>query len=158
MTSHKFLLISSLLGSSSTLLSAILRQNRRFQTGISSPVVGVVSSLLAQVSVRSEFFSKVDNSKRSKLLTGLFDSYCHQEQDKSIIFETNRMWCSRLPLLHNLFPKCQGHRMRWSMSLGLPTQRKTVHAYFRGQKPQSHCTESEGNWGLQANAIHSTKM
>lgn len=104
MTSPKFHFISGLPRSGSTLLSAILRQNPRFQAGMSSPVAGFVSSLLAQVSAGSEFASQVDNSQRKKLLTGLFDSYYHQEQGKEIIFDTNRMWCSRLPLLHDLFP------------------------------------------------------
>lgn len=107
MSAHRFHFISGLPRSGSTLLSAILRQNPRFQAGMSSPVGGFVSSLLAQVSAGSEFAAQVDNTQRKNLLTGLFHSYYQGEQDKEVIFDTNRLWCARMPLLQDLFPEAK---------------------------------------------------
>ena len=96
--------ISGLPRSGSTLLAAILRQNPRFQAGISSPVGAFVNSILTQVSAGSEFATQVDNAQRKDLLTGLFDSYYRQDCDKGVIFDTNRMWCAKLSTLLDLFP------------------------------------------------------
>lgn len=96
--------ISGLPRSGSTLLAAILRQNPRFQAGMSSPVGAFVNSILAQVSATSEFATQVDNGQRKDLLTGLFDSYYRQERNKDVIFDTNRMWCAKLPTLLDLYP------------------------------------------------------
>lgn len=103
--SKTFHFISGLPRSGSTLLAAILKQNPRFHAGMSSPVGSFVSSLVAQVSAGSEFASQVDNLQRKNLLIGLFNSYYQQERDKEVIFDTNRMWCAKLPLLLDLFPE-----------------------------------------------------
>ncbi|MDD2180730.1 sulfotransferase [Acidovorax sp. D2M1] len=104
MTSPRYHFISGLPRSGSTLLAAILRQNPRFQAGMSSPVGSFVNSILSQVSAGSEFATLVDNAQRKDLLTGLFDSYYRKDSDKSVIFDTNRMWCAKLPTLLDLFP------------------------------------------------------
>ncbi len=103
-TSPQYHFISGLPRSGSTLLAAILRQNPRFQAGMSSPVGSFVNSILSQVSAGSEFATLVDNVQRKDLLTGLFDSYYRKDSDKSVIFDTNRMWCAKLPTLLDLFP------------------------------------------------------
>lgn len=103
-TSPQYHFISGLPRSGSTLLAAILRQNPRFQAGMSSPVGSFVNSILSQVSAGSEFATLVDNAQRKDLLTGLFDSYYRKDSDKSVIFDTNRMWCAKLPTLLDLFP------------------------------------------------------
>ncbi|OYU45778.1 MAG: sulfotransferase family protein [Burkholderiales bacterium PBB4] len=100
----KFHFISGLPRSGSTLLAAILKQNPRFSAGMSSPVANFVSSLLAQVSAGSEFSVQVDNVQRKALLKGVFNSYYERENDKEIIFDTNRMWCAKLPTLLDLYP------------------------------------------------------
>ncbi|WP_274114917.1 sulfotransferase family protein [Acidovorax benzenivorans] len=104
LTSPRYHFISGLPRSGSTLLAAILRQNPRFQAGMSSPVGSFVNSILSQVSAGSEFATLVDNAQRKDLLTGLFDSYYRKDSDKSVIFDTNRMWCAKLPTLLDLFP------------------------------------------------------
>lgn len=71
---------------------------------MSSPVGAFVNSILTQVSAGSEFATQVDNTQRKDLLTGLFHSYYRQDQDKDVIFDTNRMWCAKLPTLMDLFP------------------------------------------------------
>jgi sulfotransferase len=102
---HDFHFISGLPRSGSTLLSAILLQNPRFHAGMSSPVASLFSSVLGQCSAGSEFASMIDINARRRLLRGIFESYYADKIDKSIIFDTNRGWSSRLPALMHLFPK-----------------------------------------------------
>ena len=116
---RKYHFISGLPRSGSTLLAAILRQNPRFHAGMSSPVGGFASALLTQVSAGSEFGPMVDNEQRKDLLTGLFDSYYKRERGKDVVFDTNRMWCAKLPLLMDLFPDAKviacARNMAWVM-------------------------------------------
>lgn len=95
--------ISGLPRSGSTLLAAILRQNPRFHAGMTSPVGNMFSTMLAQMSAGSEFASMFDQPLRRKLLRGLFDLY-YSDQGRDVVFDTNRMWCARLPALLDLFP------------------------------------------------------
>ena len=103
-TQPNFHFISGLPRSGSTLLAGILRQNPRFQAGMSSPVGSLATGLLAQVSAGSEFSAQVSNEQRKRLLRGLFDSYYADQAGKEVIFDTNRLWCSRLNLVRDLFP------------------------------------------------------
>jgi len=103
MPAETFHFISGLPRSGSTLLSALLRQNPRFHAGMTSPVGGLVSGVLAQVSAGSEFGPLVSRQQRSDLLRGLFDAY-YREHSQPVIFDTNRQWCAKLPLLMDLFP------------------------------------------------------
>ena len=98
--------ISGLPRSGSTLLSAILRQNPRFHAGISSPVAGLANGVLAQVSAGSEFAPLVSQAQRRALVRGVFDAY-YADHGQEVIFDTNRQWCSRLPLLADLFPEAK---------------------------------------------------
>ncbi|MRW86298.1 sulfotransferase [Pseudoduganella sp. FT26W] len=102
-SARTFHFISGLPRSGSTLLSAILRQNPRFHAGISSPVAGLAHGVLAQVSAGAESAPLVDAQQRKALLRGLFDSY-YSTLPGEVIFDTNRQWCARLPLLLDLFP------------------------------------------------------
>ncbi|MCX7177756.1 MAG: sulfotransferase [Proteobacteria bacterium] len=106
-TAQKLHFISGLPRSGSTLLAGILRQNPRFQAGMSSPVGSLVTGLLAQVSAGSEFSAQVSNAQRKRLMRGLFDNYYADQQGKEVIFDTNRLWCSKLPLVLDLFPNAK---------------------------------------------------
>jgi len=101
-----FHFISGLPRSGSTLLSAILRQNPRFHAGMTSPVGALVSGVLAQVSAGSEFSQVVDTAQRQRIMKAMFDAY-YADIEKPIVFDTNRMWCSRLPTLMDLFPQAK---------------------------------------------------
>lgn len=100
-----FHFISGLPRSGSTLLSAILLQNPRFHAGMSSPVNALFSGVLGQCSAGSEFAAVIDTDMRRRLLGGLFTSYYADKSDKSLIFDTSRGWCARLPALMDLFPQ-----------------------------------------------------
>jgi sulfotransferase len=100
---HKYYFISGLPRSGSTLLSAILRQNPRFHAGVSSPVASFFGAILGQVSAGSEWAPQVSVEQRRVLLRGLFDSY-YQGNESEVIFDTNRVWSAKLPVLLDLFP------------------------------------------------------
>ncbi len=95
--------ISGLPRCGSTLLGAILRQNPRFHAGMSSPVFSLLNSLLPRLSNANEFGVMFSDSDRINILRGLFDSY-YQEKRGEIIFDTNRSWTQKLPVLLELFP------------------------------------------------------
>lgn len=101
---QSFHFISGLPRSGSTLLAAILRQNPRFYAGMTSPVGGLLSGLLNQFSAGSEYGSVITQDQRRRLLKGLFDSYYADQSDKEIVFDTNRLWSSKLPALTDLYP------------------------------------------------------
>ncbi|MFJ4143443.1 sulfotransferase family protein [Pseudomonas sp. NPDC089734] len=100
-----FHFISGLPRSGSTLLSAILLQNPRFHAGMSSPVSSLFASVLGQCSAGSEYAPMIDMGMRRRLLRGIFDSYYADKADKSVVFDTSRGWCARLPALMDLFPQ-----------------------------------------------------
>jgi len=101
---QQFHFISGLPRAGSTLLAALLRQNPRFHAGMTSPVGALISNMLNQFSAGSEFGSVIDMSQRQRLLRGLFESYYADQADKQVIFDTNRMWCARMPAVMDLFP------------------------------------------------------
>jgi sulfotransferase len=101
---RKFHFISGLPRSGSTLLAALLLQNPRFHTGMTSPVGTLFSGMLAQFSAGSEFGPVISHEQRRRLLGGLFDSYYADQTGKELILDTNRMWCAKLPAVLDLFP------------------------------------------------------
>jgi len=96
--------ISGLPRSGSTLLASILRQNPRFQAGMSSPVGSLFTALQGAMSRRNEAAIFIDEAQKRELLKGIFDSYYHAIHRQKVVFDTNRAWCSKLPTLVRLFP------------------------------------------------------
>lgn len=96
--------ISGLPRSGSTLLAALLRQNPRFQAGMTSPVGSLFTGMLNQLGAGSEFGPVVDRDTRRRLLRGLFGSYYAGDDDREVVFDTNRLWSARLPAIVDLFP------------------------------------------------------
>ena len=99
-----FHFISGLPRSGSTLLAALLRQNPRFHAGMTSPVGTLFTGMLNQFSAGSEFGPVIDQPMRQRLLRGLFDVYYADQADKAVVFDSNRMWCAKLPAILDLFP------------------------------------------------------
>lgn len=99
---HHF--ISGLPRSGSTLLAALLRQNPRFHAGMSSPVATLFTNMLQQFAAGTEFGSVITQEQRRRLVRGLFDSYYADQADKDVVFDTNRLWCARMPALMDQFP------------------------------------------------------
>ena len=97
--------ISGLPRSGSTLLSGLLRQNPRFHAGMSGPVAGMFTNLLGEMSGRNEFSVFITDEQRKRVLTGLFPAFYGPEFEAEVIFDTNRMWCTKLRTLKALLPK-----------------------------------------------------
>ena len=99
--------ISGLPRSGSTLLAAILRQNPRFHAGMTGPVGSMYMALEGAMSRRNETAVFIDEEQRRRLLAGIFSSYYGPLQEQKLVFDTNRVWCSKLPALSRLFPNAR---------------------------------------------------
>lgn len=96
--------ISGLPRSGSTLLAAILRQNPRFHAGMTSPLGDMVSALVGAMSGQNDFSVVISNEQRQDLLRGLFQNFYGKFHGTEVVFDTGRVWCSKMPLLASLFP------------------------------------------------------
>ena len=103
MNPPKLHFISGLPRSGSTLLAALLRQNPRFDAGMTSPVGSLVNHMVEAMSEEHEYSVFLSSTQKRDLLTSIFTSY-YQPQAQAgttVIFDTNRIWCSKLPLVQN---------------------------------------------------------
>jgi sulfotransferase len=98
--------VSGLPRSGSTLLAALLRQNPRFDAGMSGPLAGLFGALLSEMSARNEYSIFIDDAKRERILHGLFDNY-YADRTAEVIFDTNRFWCAWMPAIARLFPEAK---------------------------------------------------
>lgn len=104
---RKYHFITGLPRSGSTLLAAILRQNPHFHAGMTSPVGSFFTALSQQYSAGSEFGPMVTQAQRRRLTRALFDAYYEEQADKAVIFDTNRLWAARMPLVIDQFPQAK---------------------------------------------------
>lgn len=101
---HNIHFISGLPRSGSTLLAGILLQNPRFHAGMTSPVGSMYRALEESMSRRNEAAIFISDEQRQSILRGIFTSYYGSINQKETIFDTNRIWCTKLPALSRLFP------------------------------------------------------
>jgi sulfotransferase len=99
----EFFFISGLPRSGSTLLSAILRQNPEFYADISSPVQGLISSIINNIT-KSENNHLIDENRRKNILKSFFNSF-YDSVKPNTVFDTNRVWTSKTALLKELYPQ-----------------------------------------------------
>jgi sulfotransferase len=104
---HAFHFIAGLPRSGSTLLSAILRQNPRFHAGMTGPVGSMIDALLRNMSMSNEFSVFITDAQREALLRSVFATFYADIPDHHVVFDSNRMWCARLPLISALFPQAR---------------------------------------------------
>jgi sulfotransferase len=104
---HGIHFISGLPRSGSTLLAAVLRQNPRFHAMMTSPVGAIYQAVLAAVSRKNEAAVFIDESQKRELLAGVFRNYYHAIGSQKVVFDTNRMWCSKMPAITRLFPEAK---------------------------------------------------
>jgi sulfotransferase len=102
----RFHFISGLPRAGSTLLAAILRQNPALRAGVTSPVGAMVAAMLGEMSAGSEGAVFFDDGQREAVLRGCFENYYHAAGDRTV-FDTSRVWTSRIDLLAKLFPACK---------------------------------------------------
>lgn len=97
--------ISGLPRSGSTLLSALLNQNPRFSAAMTSPVASLLSAVQPKMT-GGEFSVFFDDILRANIIRGLFESYYKTELGRNkLIFDTNRIWTGKLPLLCQIYPQ-----------------------------------------------------
>jgi sulfotransferase len=99
--------ISGLPRSGSTLLAGLLRQNPRFAAAMTGPVGGLVTTLLNAMSPQNETAVFLDEAKRRAILRAVVETYYADQGERAAVFDTNRMWCARLPLIAELFPEAK---------------------------------------------------
>ena len=103
-SSRKFHFISGLPRAGTTLLAAILNQNPRFRAGMTSPLADIMGVVMAEASSKNDFSFDVSDEQRIALLRGLVENFYSVQADASAVFDTSRLWCSRMQLLNTLFP------------------------------------------------------
>ncbi len=105
--SRKFHFISGLPRSGSTLLAAILSQNPRFRSGMTSPLADIMGVVMAEASSKNDFSFGVSEDQRVALLRGLVENFYAGAVGADVVFDTSRLWCSRMRLLETLFPQAK---------------------------------------------------
>src|SRR5579871_3725351 len=100
----KFHFISGLPRAGSTLLAAILNQNPRFRAGMTSPLADIMGVVIAEASSKNDFSFDVSDEQRVAVLRGLVENFYSVQADAGVVFDTSRLWCSRMQLLDTLFP------------------------------------------------------
>lgn len=98
----KYHFISGLPRAGSTLLSAILKQNPKFTTGISDPLAMYAGSIIQATNTAAGMEASVSIDKRREVIRGLFDSF--YSDSRPVCFNTNRGWAENTALLNDLFP------------------------------------------------------
>jgi sulfotransferase len=101
---RKFHFISGLPRAGTTLLAAILNQNPRFRAGMTSPLADIMGVVMAEASSKNDFSFDVSDEQRVALLRGLVENFYSVEAGPAVVFDTSRLWCSRMRLLDTLFP------------------------------------------------------
>ena len=74
---------------------------------MSSPVGGLFNTLQGEMSGRNEYSVFITDVQRRRILQGLFDNYYGAEFRADVVFDTNRIWCSKLRILKELFPQAK---------------------------------------------------
>jgi sulfotransferase len=99
--------ISGLPRSGSTLLAGLLRQNPRFSAAMTGPVGGLVGALLTAMGPQNETAVFLDEERKAEILRAVMLAYYRPQSEREVLFDTNRAWCARLPLLITLFPEAR---------------------------------------------------
>jgi sulfotransferase len=105
--SRKFHFISGLPRSGSTLLAGLLRQNPDFHADMSSALGPLVAGNIDMMSAGSEVSLLLKEEQKPALLRSLFETYRQTVTDCPVLFDTNRIWSARLPLIRDLYPEAK---------------------------------------------------
>ncbi len=103
-TPRRFHFISGLPRAGTTLLAAILNQNPRFRAGMTSPLADILGVVMAEASSKNDFAFDVTDAQRAAMMRGLVEHFYSVDDRAEAIFDTSRLWCSRMGLLETLFP------------------------------------------------------
>lgn len=96
--------ITGLPRSGSTLLAALLRQNPRFHASMTSALGSLTSGAIDIMSAGSEASLLLGEDQKPVILKAIFDSFAATTTDRAVVFDTNRSWSARMPLIRDLYP------------------------------------------------------
>jgi sulfotransferase len=86
---------------------------------MTSPVGHIYLSMLGAVSRRNEAAMFINEAQKRELLRGVFRNYYEPIAPGKVVFDTNRMWCTKLPNLADHFPNakviCCVRNISWIM-------------------------------------------
>lgn len=102
----QFHFIAGLPRAGSTLLAALLSQNPRLSARMTSPVGSMVNAMLKSMSAENEGAVFIDDAARERVLRGLVANY-YATAPQPLVFDTNRVWTTRLALIARLFPEAR---------------------------------------------------
>jgi sulfotransferase len=71
---------------------------------MTGPVGSMTEALLRNMSMANETSVVITDAQRESLLRSVFDTFYSDVSDGHVVFDTNRTWCSKLPLIASLFP------------------------------------------------------
>lgn len=74
---------------------------------MSGPVGGLFNTLQGEMSGRNEYSVFITDAQRRRILEGVFDGYYGEQFAAEVVFDTNRIWCSKLRILKELFPQAK---------------------------------------------------
>jgi sulfotransferase len=97
--------ISGLPRSGVALLTAILRQNPRFHAATASPVAQVFEAALAGMRSGNGIRGRFDEDQKRAILKGIVEGYYSTIDAPPVVFDTNRLWLSRLSAIRLLYPE-----------------------------------------------------
>jgi sulfotransferase len=72
---------------------------------MSSPLATMFMDLQKSMSGSNEYSTFISNRQRERILLGLVEAYYSDVPECNIVFDTNRQWCSLLPVIAALFPR-----------------------------------------------------
>ncbi len=96
--------LSGLPRSGSTLLGALLKQNPKLHSGMSSPVGALIGRVQGAMGPRSEFSSMITDHQRRNILHAIVEGFYRDVHGERVVIDTNRAWCAKLPLISALYP------------------------------------------------------
>jgi sulfotransferase len=74
---------------------------------MSSPIAEMLSALLRTMSGANEFAFAVSDEQRSRVALSVFEAFYRHLEDKHVVFDTSRAWCSLSHLVNRLIPNAR---------------------------------------------------
>ena len=74
---------------------------------MTGPVGSLVEAMLRAMSMSNETAIFISDAQREALLRAIFATFYADVPNDHVVFNSNRIWCSKLPLLTTLFPNAR---------------------------------------------------
>jgi sulfotransferase len=74
---------------------------------MTSPLADILGVVMAEASSKNDFTFAISDQARISVLRGLVENFYAAQTDADVVFDTSRLWCSRIQMLDTLFPKAR---------------------------------------------------